>query len=270
MARRSCATAGSRLRSPPAPRRPRRASQPALPQARQHRPAAGRPEDGDVARRPDRHPGGRLALDLRRGEPRSWSTAGAPNPTRSPSASAPRSPTTRCSPPASTERASQLRVVFDSRPACRSTASSSRPSTRRRSSSSPPRRASRPRQRARDAGAEVLIAGATPPIESPPRSRARPPRHHQPLARGRPNPRLCLPRRRPDRRVPYLRRPDAARSRPLRHLARVATNRGLRRQAEPYGDRTRAPRSPVPNRRPDRPRHPDQARPSRSGECSPG
>ena len=41
----------------------------------------------------------RLALDLRRAAA-SWSTAGAPNPTRSRSASAPSSPTTPCSPPA--------------------------------------------------------------------------------------------------------------------------------------------------------------------------
>ena len=56
------------------------------------------PEAGDVARRPHRHRARRLALDLRRAEPRRSSTAGAPNPTRSRSASAPSSPTTPCSP----------------------------------------------------------------------------------------------------------------------------------------------------------------------------
>ena len=41
-------------------------AQPALPQARPHRPPARRPQAGDVARRPDRDRGRRLALDLRR------------------------------------------------------------------------------------------------------------------------------------------------------------------------------------------------------------
>ena len=46
------------------------AAQPAVPQARPHRPAAGDAEAGDVARRPDDDRGGRLALDLRPREPR--------------------------------------------------------------------------------------------------------------------------------------------------------------------------------------------------------
>ena len=49
------------------------------------------------------------------GEPAApWSTAGAPNPTRSRSASAPPSPTTPCSPPATPDARQPLRVVFDS------------------------------------------------------------------------------------------------------------------------------------------------------------
>ncbi len=49
------------------------------------------------------------------------STAGAPNPTRSPSASAPSSPTTRCSPPVtSTEPGSPFASSSTAAPACRS------------------------------------------------------------------------------------------------------------------------------------------------------
>ena len=62
----------------------------------------------------DRDRSRRLALDLRRARAASWSTAGGPNPTRSRSGSAPSSPTTRCSPPATDGDPRQpLRVVFD-------------------------------------------------------------------------------------------------------------------------------------------------------------
>ena len=75
-----------------------------------------------------------------------WSTAGAPNPTRSRSASAPPSPTTRCSPPATPTPASRSASSSTPRPASPSTPSSSRPSTSPRSSSSPPPRPTRPRR----------------------------------------------------------------------------------------------------------------------------
>ena len=65
----------------------------------------GRTDDRDPATRPG-SPASAAA---------SWSTAGAPNPTRSRSASAPSSPTTRCSPPAQPRPpGSRIRVVFDS------------------------------------------------------------------------------------------------------------------------------------------------------------
>ena len=51
-------------------RRGRAAPQPAVPQARPHRPAAGGLQVGDDARRQGRHRDRRLAVDLRRGEPR--------------------------------------------------------------------------------------------------------------------------------------------------------------------------------------------------------
>ena len=77
-----------------------RAAQPALPQARPHRPAPGHPEAGDVPRRPDQRPRPATPPGSPASRAASWSTAGAPNPTRSRSASAPSSPTTPCSPPA--------------------------------------------------------------------------------------------------------------------------------------------------------------------------
>ncbi len=46
------------------------AAQPAVPQARPHRPAAGDLQVRDDARRQGRHPHRRLAVDLRRGQPR--------------------------------------------------------------------------------------------------------------------------------------------------------------------------------------------------------
>ena len=187
------------------------AAQPALPQARPHRPAAGHPEDGDVPRRPDRDRARRLALDLGRARAASWSTAGAPNPTRSRSASAPSSPTTRCSPPATSTA-----------PASRSASSSTRQARLpldsqllRTLDQAPvlvvvgPEAPSRPRRRPARAPAP-RSSSPTATIDAPP-SRARPPRHHQPLPRGRPDPRRRLRRRRRDRRVAYLRRPGAAR-----------------------------------------------------------
>ena len=59
----------------------------------------------------------------------------------------------------------------------------------------------------RDAGAEV-IHGQRHRVSPP---RAGPPQHHQPLPRGRQNPRISLPLRRPDRRIAYLHRPNAPR-----------------------------------------------------------
>ena len=173
----------------------RAAAQPALPQARPHRAAAGDAEDGDVARRPsrDRRPA------TRPGSPASAaassSTAGAPNRTRSRSASAPSSPTTRCSPPARSSGARQpTRVVFDSPgpPAARLAAARG-PSTR-----SPVLVVVSPEADAaralREAGAEVLVADGDPTTGA--LRRPRPPRHHQPLPRGRPDPGRRLRRRR--------------------------------------------------------------------------
>ena len=111
----------------------RAAAQPAVPQARPHRTAARDAEDGHLAGRLRRH---RRAA-IRNGSPAnraaSWSTAGAPTPTPLRLGSAPLSPTTRCSPHAtSTSFASQPAWSSTPRRGCRSTRSSSVPSTRRR------------------------------------------------------------------------------------------------------------------------------------------
>ena len=151
------------------------AAQPALPQARPHRAAAGDAEAGDVARRPHQHRARRLALDLRRAQAAPWSTAGAPNPTRSRSASAPSSPTTRCSPPAAAPAVSFARLA-----AQRTAGPAAAPSRRLRLPGPPaarlpaprdPRPVPGPRRRrpgggpslasvpSRAAGAEILVAG---------------------------------------------------------------------------------------------------------------
>ena len=69
-------------------------AQPAVPQARAHRPPAGAVQVRDDARRQGRHAHGRLEVDLGRGS-RAARTAGAPSATPSPSGSAPRWPTIR-------------------------------------------------------------------------------------------------------------------------------------------------------------------------------
>ena len=112
----SCATRASRSTSPTASSRRGRgcSTRPFRKHARTGRPwvlfKSAMTLDGKVATAHRR-----LEVDLRRGQPRAARTAGAPSATPSRSASAPRSPTTRSSPPAS--RASHRqprRVVFDS------------------------------------------------------------------------------------------------------------------------------------------------------------
>ena len=243
--------------------------QPALPQARPHRPAAGRPEDGDVARRPDHDRGRRLALDLRPERAASWSTTGAPNPTRSPSASAP----ALADDPLLTARIDGARqpIRVDLRlqgpPAARLAA----PRDPRRgapvSSSPPPRPTSRRVSALASAGAEVLIAGDRSSRPSPSSAAATSPASSSRAA----DPRLGLPRRRPDRRIPYLRRPGAARSTdPRRHLARVATMLRTPPAGEPVSETGPARHEALSRPSTGRRRHPDHGRPSRSGECSPG
>ena len=162
----SCATRASRSSSPTASRpSSARLLNQAVPQARAHRPPARPLQVGDDARRQGRDPDRRLEVDLRRASRGCCRTAGAPRATRSRSASARRSPTTRSSPPASRASPRQpRRVVFDSEarlpldsqlvrgaPRCRSPWSSAAPRrgsppTRSRppapTSSSPPARTS--------------------------------------------------------------------------------------------------------------------------------
>ena len=103
-------------------RRRRAPAQPALPQARPDRPPARGLQVRDDARRQGGHPHRRLAVDLRRGEPRPRPPLARRVATRSPWASAPRSPTTRCSPRASrASRASRAAWCSTPRRACRST-----------------------------------------------------------------------------------------------------------------------------------------------------
>ena len=183
------------------------AAQPALPQARPHRPAAGHPEAGDVARRPhrDRRPA------TRPGSPASESRALVHRWRAESDAIAVGIGTVLADDPLLTARdrdgarqplasssTRQARLPLDSQLL--------RPSTSRRCSSSSRRRRRRPRRRP----ARRRRRGRSSPtaIESPRPRRPRPPRHHQPLPRGRPHPRRRLPRRRPDRRGPHLRRPD--------------------------------------------------------------
>ena len=212
-------------------------AEPAVPQARPHRPAAGDAEAGDVARRPHLNtpPATRPGSPASRAA--SWSTAGAPNPTRSRSASAPSSPTTPCSPPA------RPSGVCSSQPSCRRrlrppSSSAPRlpaacaPSTSRRCSSSSPPEADA--SALRDAGAEVLVADG---IRRP--SRSRPPRHHQPLPRGRPDSGQGLPGRRPARRSKDLRRPHPSRRRPSGFSCGWREMRGGR-------ERRRSPRPQAP------------------------
>ena len=122
----------------------RATAEPAVPQARPHRTAAGHPEAGDVARRPDLDRIGRQSLDLRRAEPR----AGPPlarrirrdrgrdrhRPCRRPPAHRP---------PARTP-VSLFASSSTPKPASPSTPSSSPPSTSPRSSPSSPRTPIRP------------------------------------------------------------------------------------------------------------------------------
>ena len=77
-------------------------AEPGLPQARPHRAPVGALQVGDEPRRQGRDPHRRLEVDLQRGQPRSSRTAGAPRATPWRSGSAPRWPTTRSSPRAST------------------------------------------------------------------------------------------------------------------------------------------------------------------------
>ena len=92
-------------------------SHPAVPKARADRAPAGDAQVGAHPRRAHRHRARRLEVDLGTGEPSARPLAGAPRPTPSRSGSAPRSPTTPCSPRATSirpPRRQPLRVVFDS------------------------------------------------------------------------------------------------------------------------------------------------------------
>jgi diaminohydroxyphosphoribosylaminopyrimidine deaminase/5-amino-6-(5-phosphoribosylamino)uracil reductase len=128
--------------------------------ARTGRPAR-RLQVGDEPRRQGRHAGRRLEVDLERGQPRGRATAGARRSTPSPSASAPRSPTTRSSPRASTASTASRAASCSTRPrACRSTRSSSAEAPevaarRRRRPRAAPRGAT---DALETAGAEVIVA----------------------------------------------------------------------------------------------------------------
>ena len=219
----SSATAASRSTGPTAP--PRRRGpppQPAVPQALPHRPAAGRPQVGADARRQDRDRGGRLEVDLRRGVRASSSIAGGPSPMRSRSGSAPRSPTTPCSPPAgcrsAASRAGRLRL--DGAAAARREARHDR-GRGARASDRRPGGARRPRRRAdrrRRRGDRLHRRGRRPDRRRA--RRARPSRDHQRPARGRRDARRRLPRRRRARRAAPLLRSDRARRRRCQALAR--------------------------------------------------
>ena len=142
------------------------AAQPALPQARPHRAAAGHSEAGDVARRPDNDRPRRLALDLRRAQPR----PGPPlarrirrdrgrhrhRPRRRPPAHRPSPPDAR----------QPLRVVFDSR--ARLPLDSQLLATLDQSPvlvvTSPDADPSRV-SALRDAGAEILVASGAAPAD---------------------------------------------------------------------------------------------------------
>ena len=114
----------------------------------------------------------RLALDLGRARAAPSSTAGAPNPTRSRSASAPSSPTTRCSPPAhprhgASTRSRRARRLRPPGPAAARlpAAAHPRPVARCSSSSRPrPTSASRPcaTPAPRSLVADGIAAGASP------------------------------------------------------------------------------------------------------------
>ena len=93
------------------------APEPAVSQARPHRPAVGAVQVGDVAGRQGRDPQRRLEVDLERRQPRARPRVAGASRTRSPSGSARRSPMTRCSRPGSTgwtATRQPRRVVFDS------------------------------------------------------------------------------------------------------------------------------------------------------------
>ena len=192
-----------------------RLPQPALPQARPHRPAAGRPEAGDVARRPDRdrrpatRPGspasesrelvhrwrGRIRRDRRRHRHRARRRPAAHRPPRR-------------RPPAAARRLRLRRPPAARLPAPR------RPSTSARCWSSPPptptrpgRRPARRRRRARSSP-----AAPTRPSESAAALAELGRRGITSLfLEGGRDPRRRLRGRRPDRRVAHLRRPAASR-----------------------------------------------------------
>ena len=163
-ARGSCATAGVEVEFVDGAEADRGAApQPGLPQARAHRPAAGRPQVGDHASTAARRPrGGDSQVDLRRREPR----AGPPlarrgrrrrgrdrhRARRRPAADRPRGRTTLRQP---------ARVVFDSE-ARLPLDSRARRDDRRGAARRRRRRRRRPPSAStalRDAGAEVIVLG---------------------------------------------------------------------------------------------------------------
>ena len=138
----------------------RAAAQPALPQARPHRAPARRLQVGDDARRQGRHRHRRLAVDLRRGEPRPRAPLARRVGRRGRRDRHRARPTTRSSPPASRAwRASRAGSCSTPRRACRSTRSSSRASPRSRSpwsARAPPR--APPCRRSSPPGVDVIVA----------------------------------------------------------------------------------------------------------------
>ena len=198
-------------------------AQPAFPQARPHRTAAGDPEAGDVARRPDGDrptapPPGSPASESRalvhrwRAESDAIAVgidtvlADDPLLTARPTPSSAPFPLWQAKNTPERMRANRFGSSSTAAPGCRSTRSccarsinspvlvvvSPKPT----SPASPPcaTRAPRPCRRRHRGGA----------------CRARPPRPHEPLPGGRPDPRRRLSRRRRDRRNPHLRRPGSS------------------------------------------------------------
>ena len=215
-ARESCATRGSTVAFiDGAEAAAARAADPAVPQARPHRPAVRHLQVGDHARRPDRDRDRRLEVDLRRREPRAGRTAGGPRSTPSPSASAPRSPTTRCSPPAaSAPSASRGGSSSTPRRGCRWTAGSCATATEapviviagRGRADAADRRADERR------GRGDRLPRAREPSGSAPRSRSSGAASVTSLLlEGGADARRRLPRRRRDRRAAAVRRSEAAR-----------------------------------------------------------
>ena len=139
----------------------------------------------------------------------------------------------------STAPASRCASSSTPRPACRWTPSCSRPSTRRPvlvvvSPDADPTASAA----LRDAGAEILVADGIDAPPSPTSAAAASPASSSRAAEPSPPPF----RRRPDRRVAYLRRPDPAGQAVARGWRRRGPSRGASSRGGPPAAQTRAPR----------------------------